>query len=98
LGLAVLIVGMREEGEMPGGSSLRSILIVGSAVVVFAIGVRPLGLVPVVFISSLLFSLAGREFQPGPAAIAALVLTLGAWGLFIIGLRMPWAAFGWLIS
>ena len=98
LGLAVLVIGLRKPGERPEGTNVRGIILVMAAVAVFAFGVRPLGLVPTVAASSLLFSLAGRQFRPLSSVVAALVLALGSWAVFIIGLRMPWAPFGSLFS
>jgi hypothetical protein len=98
LGLVVLIEGLRKPGERPEGTNIRGVILVGLSVAVFAFGVRPLGLVPTVAAASLLFSLAGHEFRPVSATIAALVLALGSWAVFIIGLRMPWAPFGSIFS
>jgi putative tricarboxylic transport membrane protein len=98
LGLAVLVLGFRKPGEAPGGTNVRGVILVMAAVAVFAFGVRPLGLVPTVMISSFLFSSAGRGFHPVSAVLAALVLSLGSWAIFVIGLRMPWAPFGTLFS
>ena len=98
LGLAVLVIGLRKPGDRPEGTNVRGIILVMAAVAVFAFGVRPLGLVPTVAASSLLFSLAGRQFRPLSSVVAALVLALGSWAVFIIGLRMPWAPFGSLFS
>lgn len=97
LGLAVIAIGFVQDGERPGGLNIRAMVFVGLGVCCFAFAVRPLGLVPAVGASSLLFSLAGRDFKPVSAVIAALVLALGSWGLFIIGLGMPWAPFSHLI-
>ena len=98
LGIGVLLVGLRKPGEWPGGTNVRGLVLVMVAVVVFALGVRPLGLVPTVAASSFLFSLAGREFHPVSAMVASVTLALGSWALFIIGLRMPWSPFGTLFS
>ena len=98
LGIAVTLIGLRKPGERPERANVRGIILVTLAVVVFALSVRPLGLVPAVIASSLLFSFAGREFRPLSAVIAALVLAFGSWAIFIIGLRMPWAPFGTLFS
>lgn len=94
LGLVVLIMGLRRPGERLEGANIRGIILVTLAVLVFALCVRPFGLVPTVIASSLLFSLAGHEFRPISATVGALVLGFGSWGVFIVGLRMPWAAFG----
>ncbi len=96
LGLAVLVIGFMRMEEMPRAANLRGITLVAAAVAAFALGVRPLGLVPTVFVCSLLFSLTGRDFRPLSSTVAALVLALGSWALFVMGLRMPWAAFGYL--
>lgn len=94
LGIAVLIIGLRKQGERPTGTNIRGTILVTAAVIVFALAVRPLGLVPAVIASSMLFSLAGHEFRPVSAIVASLVLALGSWLVFIVGLRMPWTPFG----
>lgn len=98
LAVAIVAIGFIKDGEGPGAANIRGILMVGLGVGFFAFSVRPLGLVPAVFVSSLLFSLAGREFHAVSAATAALVLTLGSWALFIVALGMPWRAFGSLFQ
>jgi putative tricarboxylic transport membrane protein len=98
LGIAVVTIGLRKDGERPEGTNVRGVILVAIAVIVFAMGIRPIGLVPTVIASSLLFSLASREFRPLSSVVAALVLALGSWAVFIIGLRMPWAPFGSLFS
>ena len=96
IGIAVLVIGLRKPGERPSGTNLRGIVLVTAAVVVFALAIRPLGLVTAVIASSMLFSLAGREFRPVSAIVASLVLAFGSWAVFIFGLRMPWTPFGTL--
>jgi hypothetical protein len=98
LGTAILAIGLFRTSEWPGALNIRGMVLVGFGVVVFALGARPLGMVPAVFFSSLLFSLAGREFRPVSATVAGLILAFGSWALFIIGLGMPWAPFGYLFS
>jgi hypothetical protein len=97
LGLSVLAVGFFHDGDLPSAPNIRALIFVGLGVGFFAYAVRPLGIVPAVAVSSLLFSLAGREFKLLTAVIAALVLSLGSWALFVVGLSMPWPAFGPLI-
>ena len=98
LGVVVVVLGFIKEGVRPDAANLRGILLVSMSVVVFAFGIKPLGLVPTVLFTSLLFSLAGRQFRPVSSLVAALVLALGSWVVFVIGLRMPWAPFGSLFS
>ena len=58
LAVAIVAIGFIKDGEGPGAANIRGILMVGLGVGFFAFSVRPLGLVPAVFVSSLLFSLA----------------------------------------
>jgi len=96
LGLGIAAIGFLRDGDRPGGANVRALLFVGLGVACFAFTVRPIGLVPAVFLSSLLFSLADREFNAVSATFAAVVLALGSWALFVVGLRMPWPAFGYI--
>jgi putative tricarboxylic transport membrane protein len=98
LGVAIFATGLSRASEWPDALNIRGMALVGLGVIVFAFGARPLGLVPTVFFSSLLFSLAGRDFRPISAVVAGLVLAFGCWALFIVGLTLPWAPFGYLFS
>lgn len=67
-----------------------------SAVVVFGLTVRGLGLVPSIFITALLASLASRRNSPPVAFLIAIALTVATYLIFVVGLQLnlpllgPW--------
>ena len=93
LGIVAALEGLTRAGERPTGANLRAIVLVSGSVVVFALAIRPLGLVPTVAITSFLFSTADRDLRIVPSAVAAIVMALAAWAIFVLALGMPWRAF-----
>jgi hypothetical protein len=64
------------------------------AVVLFALTVRGLGLIPAVFLSALLGSLASRRTGPLMAVSLAVALTVLSYLVFVVGLRLTSPLFG----
>jgi hypothetical protein len=97
LGVLTAAVGFFAKDERPTGTSFRSVVLVGGSVLVFAASIEPLGLIFAVFATSLLFSLADREFKLLPSLGAAAVLAAFSWIVFSYALSMPWPAVGYLL-
>ena len=93
LGVGTMIEGLTRMGDRPSGTNLRGIALISGSVLVFALAIRPLGLVPTVAITSFLFSMSDRDLRIVPSAVAAVVMALAAWLIFIVALGMPWRAF-----
>ncbi len=101
LGLAVAGKGLRRPADAPKNPvPWRAIGLITLSVLFFALTVRGLGFVPVVFVSVLITAFASTSTRlPGALAIA-LGLTLLSTLVFVIGLRMqvpmvgPWLPFG----
>ena len=53
------------------------------------------GFVPSLVVLLILAALAGHEFRLGEVAIMTVVLVLFAYGVFIVGLGMPYSLFWW---
>ena len=79
--------------ESPGGDPIGSIawkplLIIVAAIAIFGILLERLGLFITVPILIIISSLAGDEFRWRGVLISAVVLTLGSWAVFILGLKL----------
>ena len=79
--------------ESPGGDPVGSIawkplLIIVAAIAIFGILLERLGLFITVPILIIISSLAGDEFRWRGVLISAVVLTLGSWAVFILGLKL----------
>lgn len=73
--------------------NLRAIGFVIIAVAVFALAVRPLGLVPAAFLLVLVAGFADRRSTPRLILPLAAGLALTSWLIFLVGLQMPLPAF-----
>jgi putative tricarboxylic transport membrane protein len=93
LGVGTTVEGLIRAGEPPSGTNLRGIALVTGGVMVFALAIRPLGLVPTVAITSFLFAMADRDLRNVPSAVAAIDMALASWLIFVVALGMPWRAF-----
>jgi len=85
-----------EGGEPIGRIAWKPLLIIVSAVVVFGVTLPRLGLAVALPLLIILSSLAGDEFHWKDVLINCVVLTLGSWAIFILGLKLiipVWPAF-----
>jgi len=79
--------------ESPGGDPIGSIawkplLIIVAAIAIFGILLERLGLFITVPILIIISSLAGDEFRWRGVIASAIILTLGSWAVFILGLKL----------
>jgi hypothetical protein len=65
------------------------------AVAAFAFFVRRVGVVPAIFITVFVSSIADRRLTPLLSIVVAIVLSLMAWLIFTKGLNLPLAMFTW---
>ncbi len=77
-----------EGGDPIGDIAWRPLLIIILAIVVFGLALPRLGMAITLPITILLASLAGREFQLRDVLLSSVVLTVGSWALFILGLKL----------
>ncbi|WP_371346774.1 tripartite tricarboxylate transporter TctB family protein [Ancylobacter sp. IITR112] len=106
LGLIVLLTGLTlqplTEEEGGRGIGLRrwpwlALGLVTLAVVVFGLGIRPLGLGPSMGLAVFLSALASRRFSLLTGAVSAVVMVAFSWAVFIKGLGLPLPMLGpWL--
>ena len=75
-------------GDKIGAFAWRPLLVVLGAVVLFGLLVQRAGLVVALPVLVLLSSLAGGEFGWKGALVAAVVLTVLSWAVFVLGLKL----------
>lgn len=91
-GIAVMVPAFfRQGGRVP--IEVRSTLAVLSGVSAFALAIRSVGLVPAVVALLLLSSLAEPVFRPITLIAMAVILPLGAYLIFHVGLGVPFVMF-----
>ncbi len=79
--------------ETPGGDPIGTIawkplIIIVAAIAIFGITIEKLGMVVSIPILILISSLAGDEFSWKGVIANAVVLTVGSWAVFILGLKL----------
>jgi hypothetical protein len=88
--------------ETPGGDPIghiawKPLLIIVAAIAVVGVTIELLGMIASIPILIFIASLAGDEFRWREVIANAVVLTVGSWGVFIVGLKLtiplwPWFA------
>ncbi|MDF2619583.1 MAG: hypothetical protein K0S00_2242 [Xanthobacteraceae bacterium] len=75
----------------------RALALVTLAVVIFGLGIRPLGLGPSMGIAVFLSALASQKFNLLTGLVSAVVMVAFSWAVFIKGLGLPLPLLGpWL--
>jgi hypothetical protein len=91
LGAIVLFKSLTIEspgGDLIGSIAWKPLLIIVAAIAIFGVLLERLGLFITVPILIIISSLAGDEFRWRGVLISAVVLTLGSWAVFILGLKL----------
>jgi len=93
LGVVVLVQGLREApvaGLQSSGAlaTWRSVIFVTASLVIFGLTIERLGLVISILLLIGLGALAARGLRPLETLVAALVLIVLSWGIFILGLGL----------
>lgn len=95
LGGLVMAGGWRKPPEAAGGPiPYRAMLLICAALVLFAAGARTLGLVPLVFLCTVLTALASPKNPPLSALVMGLVMTALCYAVFKLGLAVSLPSFG----
>ena len=100
LGAIVLFKALTIEsagGDPIGAFAWRPLLVIVAAITVFGLALPRLGMIITIPILIFITSMAGDEFHWKGVLINAVILTVGAWGIFIAGLKLtiplwPWFA------
>lgn len=77
-----------EGGDPIGAIAWRPLLVIIGAITVFGLGLPRLGLACTLPILITLAALASTEFRWRDVLISSVVLTVGSWALFILGLKL----------
>jgi hypothetical protein len=94
MGLYVMVQGLLKMEPVKGSWSLRALIVLPVAIVVFGWLVESAGFVPALAAAVLISASAGREFRFLEVLLLAVGLTAFSVGLFIYGLGMPYPLFG----
>lgn len=96
LGAIIALPAFFRRGGFSERFDLRQFLVVCAAVLVFALTIRPLGLVPAIVLLAIVATQAAPEkFSVKLTVILASVMSLGAVLIFIYGLGMPMQIINW---
>ena len=85
------------DGDKIGAIAWRPLLVIIGAIVVFGLALPRLGMILTVPILIGITSLAGDEFRWKGVVVNAFVLTLGAWVIFVLGLKLTIPMWPWFI-
>jgi hypothetical protein len=99
LGVAIMVQAAAGGGDKTplGSAAWRGIVLITAAVIVFALGVRRLGLAPALFAAVLLAALSSARTTPVGALVMAAALTAFCILIFVWALGMPVRLIGpWL--
>ncbi|MGM9484664.1 tripartite tricarboxylate transporter TctB family protein [Roseateles sp. NT4] len=77
-----------EGGDPVGAIAWRPLLVIASAIAFFGFALPRLGLACTLPVLIALSALAGDEFRWRDVLISSVVLTVGSWALFILGLKL----------
>ena len=77
-----------EGGDPIGPIAWRPLLVIVGAVAVFGVALPRLGLACTLPLLIMMAAMAGDEFRWRDVLINSLVLTVGSWALFIVGLKL----------
>ncbi|MGH1354640.1 MAG: tripartite tricarboxylate transporter TctB family protein [Thalassovita sp.] len=84
-----------ETPDSQEGAQWLSLLIVTAAIASFALLIRPFGLVPATFSLIIVSSTASSALRLRTALALAGILSGLAWGIFIVGLGLPFKIMTW---
>jgi hypothetical protein len=89
----ILVQGLREaQAERPLSfadmSAWRPVIFVTASLVIFGLSIEQLGLVVSILLLIGVGAVAARELRPIETVVAALVLIVLSWGIFILGLGL----------
>src|SRR6186713_496303 len=87
-----------EGGDPIGAIAWRPLLVIVAAITVFGAALPRLGLVVTVPILILMTSLAGDEFKWKGVLATAIVLTVGSWAIFVLGLKLVIPMWPWFVG
>jgi hypothetical protein len=87
-----------EGGDPIGAIAWRPLLVIVASIAVFGAALPRLGLVITVPILIVMTSLAGDEFKWKGVLATAVVLTVGSWAIFVLGLKLVIPMWPWFVG
>ena len=93
-GLGTLVHSFQRAGPAPV-VKWRALLAVAAALLVFALALRPLGLIPATIAATITARLAEPGFAILPVLVLAGALAVLSWAVFGVGLNLPLDAISW---
>jgi Tripartite tricarboxylate transporter TctB family len=84
-----------EDGDPVGGLAWRPLIVIVTAIVVFGLALPRLGLLVTVPLLIFIVSQAGDEFRWREVLANAVVLTVAAWAIFVLGLKLTLPLYPW---
>ena len=87
-----------DDGDPIGAFAWRPLIVIVAAIAFFGLALPRLGMLVTVPILIVITSLAGDEFHWKGVVINAVVLTIGAWAIFIAGLKLTIPLYPWFAS
>jgi hypothetical protein len=94
LGAIIAAVSFKSVGEAIGRFPWKAIVLLCAAFIGFALGMETVGFIPSLAILIVLSALAGREWRWKEIVAEVIVLTIGAWAIFIYGIELPFPLWG----
>jgi len=92
-GIYELVLGIMKPDPVKGTWSIRALIILPLAAVLFGILMEHGGFIPALVVLVFVSAAASNEFKLMEVLISAVVLTIGSVGLFIYGLGLPYPLF-----
>jgi len=92
-GIYVMVQGLIKKEKVQGTWSLRALIILPIAAVVFGFLMEELGFIPALVALIFVSAAAGDQFKWIEVVVMAIVLTACSTGLFIYGLGLPYPLF-----
>jgi putative tricarboxylic transport membrane protein len=92
-GIYELILGVMKSDPVKGNWSIRALLILPLAAVIFGIMMEKLGFVPALIALIFVSAAASKEFKFLEVLISAVIITIASVGVFIYGLGLPYPLF-----
>ena len=77
-----------EGGDPVGSFAWRPLLVIVAAIAIFGVMLEPMGLAVTIPVLIVIVSLAGNEFHWKGVLANAVVLTIGSWAIFVLGLKL----------
>ncbi len=89
-GIAVLLMGIRNNQKMKGTWSIRALIVLPLATIVFAFLMEAAGFIPALAVLIPLAAASGHEFKWSEVLLLTVGLIIICLGVFIYGLELPY--------